>query len=310
MSTLSTNLLSLFESFPKEKSFLEKTVADSPASPLARLLLLKKYKEEGDDHAALVLQTLALRITNPAWLSFLVARLKEADQPNSLPDDASVPASEVPPVSIEDERADEKAGDAPQSLAEPENIEEPAVEIEKMEEPANVVTNEIEMGSANGQPAIDENRISSTSLGEDKPSESTPPPVLVHHPENQNEDSLAFEPLHTVDYFASQGIKLREEDLTDDKLGQQVKSFTAWLKSMKRLHSDKTPGQDAVIEQIIRTSAESSNTESDVLTEAMAEVLLKQNKVEKAIEMYEKLKLSNPSKSAYFAAKIESLKNH
>jgi hypothetical protein len=36
--------------------------------------------------------------------------------------------------------------------------------------------------------------------------------------------------------------------------------------------------------------------------------LIKQNKQEKAIEMYEKLSLMNPSKSAYFAAKIESLK--
>jgi hypothetical protein len=40
----------------------------------------------------------------------------------------------------------------------------------------------------------------------------------------------------------------------------------------------------------------------------MAEVLMKQGKREKAIEMFEKLSLMNPSKSAYFAAKIESLK--
>ncbi|HSN09549.1 MAG TPA: hypothetical protein VLS85_10940 [Hanamia sp.] len=127
--------------------------------------------------------------------------------------------------------------------------------------------------------------------------------------EEENIDfEIPFEPLHTVDYFASQGIKLSEEALNDDQLGKQVKSFTAWLKSMKKLHPGQLPEQNEVIEKLIQTSSEVSNKSANVLTEAMAEVLLKQGKREKAIEMYEKLSLINPSKSAYFAAKIESLK--
>jgi DNA-dependent RNA polymerase auxiliary subunit epsilon len=127
--------------------------------------------------------------------------------------------------------------------------------------------------------------------------------------ESENEEQLiAFEPLHTVDYFASQGIKISEEALENDHLGQQVKSFTAWLKSMKKLHPGQLPEQNEVIEKIIQSSAEVSNQNANILTEAMAEVLMKQGKREKAIEMFEKLSLMNPSKSAYFAAKIESLK--
>src|SRR5665213_3625538 len=127
--------------------------------------------------------------------------------------------------------------------------------------------------------------------------------------DSQNtEEQVLFEPLHTVDYFASQGIKISEEELEKDHLGQQVKSFTAWLKSMKRLHPGQLPEQNEVIEKIIQTSSEASNQNAHVLTEAMAEVLVKQGKREKAIEMYEKLSLLNPSKSAYFAPKIESLK--
>jgi hypothetical protein len=122
-------------------------------------------------------------------------------------------------------------------------------------------------------------------------------------------EALAFEPLHTVDYFASQGIRISEESLENDQLGRQVKSFTAWLKSMKKLHPGQLPEQNEVIEKIIQSSAEASNNEANVLTEAMAEVLVKQDKREKAVEMYEKLSLLNPSKSAYFAAKIESLKS-
>jgi predicted Zn-dependent protease len=77
---------------------------------------------------------------------------------------------------------------------------------------------------------------------------------------------------------------------------------------MKKLHPGQLPEQNEVIEKLIQTSSEVSNKSADVLTEAMADVLLKQGKSQKAIEMYEKLSLLNPSKSAYFAAKIESLK--
>jgi len=126
--------------------------------------------------------------------------------------------------------------------------------------------------------------------------------------EEEEEVVIPFEPLHTVDYFASQGIRLSEEALNNDQLGKQVKSFTAWLKSMKKLHPGQLPEQNEVIEKLIQTSSEVSNQNANVLTEAMAEVLVKQGKQEKAIEMYQKLSLMNPSKSTYFAAKIESLK--
>lgn len=55
--------------------------------------------------------------------------------------------------------------------------------------------------------------------------------------------ALTFEPYHTVDYFASQGIKFSQEELPKDKLGKQLKSFTQWLKTMKRLPS--TPAIDS-----------------------------------------------------------------
>ncbi len=155
----------------------------------------------------------------------------------------------------------------------------------------------------------DENQIGSKE-------QSPQTPGIANQQINQNpiqdseidEELISFEPLHTVDYFASQGIKISEESLENDHLGQQVKSFTAWLKSMKKLHPGQLPEQNEVIEKIIQSSAEVSNQSANVLTEAMAEVLIKQGKQEKAIEMYEKLSLMNPSKSAYFAAKIESLK--
>lgn len=124
-----------------------------------------------------------------------------------------------------------------------------------------------------------------------------------------NESPLVFEPYYTVDYFASQGIKPSAETLPKDKLGRQLKSFTEWLRTMKRLPAgemSKTP--ESPVEKTIENMASHSVADSDVVTEAMAEVWTKQGHPEKAIETYNKLSLLIPAKKAYFAAKIENLK--
>jgi hypothetical protein len=121
-------------------------------------------------------------------------------------------------------------------------------------------------------------------------------------------ESLTFEPYHTIDYFASQGIKLAAADLSKDKFGQQLKSFTEWLKSMKRLPAaESAPVPDISAQQIVVKAAEHSIEEREVLTEAMAEVWIKQGNLDKAREVYYKLSLQNPTKSSYFAAKIDEL---
>jgi len=116
-------------------------------------------------------------------------------------------------------------------------------------------------------------------------------------------------PYHRVDYFDSQGIKLDAEKEASDKLGVQLKRFTDWLKQMKRINSYPTDlGTDQKAESEVQNLAEHSNEREEVVTEAMAEVFIKQGKPEQAIHIYEKLSFLNPSKSAYFAAKIGDLK--
>lgn len=123
-------------------------------------------------------------------------------------------------------------------------------------------------------------------------------------------EELLFEPYHTVDYFASQGIKLKEEETPKDKFGKQLKSFTDWLKTMKKLPAtaiNEVPADAA--EQKVEKLAENSLVNENIVTEAMAEVWEKQGNFQKSIEIYEKLSLLEPSKSAYFAARIAELKN-
>ncbi len=122
-------------------------------------------------------------------------------------------------------------------------------------------------------------------------------------------ESIVFAPYHMIDYFASQGIKLVLEDNPADSFGKQLKSFTDWLKVMKKLPaqavSDKQNEKEA---DRIRHFAEHSIEERDILTESMAEVLAKQGMYENAIALYQKLSLIYPPKSAYFASRIEQLK--
>jgi hypothetical protein len=122
-------------------------------------------------------------------------------------------------------------------------------------------------------------------------------------------ESIVFAPYHMIDYFASQGIKLVLEDHPADNFGKQLKSFTDWLKVMKKIPpqpvSDKQNDKEA---DRIRHFAEHSIEERDILTESMAEVLAKQGMYENAIALYQKLSLIYPPKSAYFASRIEQLK--
>lgn len=118
---------------------------------------------------------------------------------------------------------------------------------------------------------------------------------------------LETEPYHTVDYFESQGIRLDTQ--SQDQLGTKVRKFTDWLKQMKRINSQPADlGTDPEMEHIVQDIAETSNEAKEIVTEAMAEVLKKQGKTEKAIQLYTKLSFLNPDKSAYFAAKIQELK--
>ena len=90
----------------------------------------------------------------------------------------------------------------------------------------------------------------------------------------KNAESIVFAPYHMIDYFASQGIKLVLEDQPMDNFGKQLKSFTDWLKVMKKLPprsvSENTNEKEA---ERIRHFAAHSIEERDILTESMAEVL-------------------------------------
>lgn len=135
-------------------------------------------------------------------------------------------------------------------------------------------------------------------------------PKFTFEPVDTSKTQLTFEPYHTVDYFASQGIRPSAEEKPKDQFSRQLKSFTEWLKVMKKLPVTELAAAVSVVdEKKVEKMAELSINDREVVTEAMAEVWEKQGNQVKAREIYDKLSLLNPDKSSYFAAKIDQLKN-
>jgi tetratricopeptide (TPR) repeat protein len=246
----------------------------------AQFMLFKKLKEENNPEYLQQYQKAALYHHNPLAFGFFI---------NDQEYNTTFPSEQIPSL-VEISEAD-----APAFNNQPEEIEiDPTIGNKGIEQP------------------IEEQKID-TPVAE--PDELEIPVIetsgfdIMEVKEEKEKAPLSFEPFHTVDYFASLGIKLSQEEVAKDNFGRQLKSFTEWLKTMKRLPAaEQLKKLDPHAEEKVENIAAHSLDNSEILTEAMAEVWVKQGKLEKAIEVYHKLSLINPSKRAYFAAKLEILK--
>lgn len=249
---------------------LKKLSEQYPYSFFHHLMLALKLKETGDTTYKKQVSKTALYANNLPWLEFILT---------STNDTGSSSAHENK-ITVETELVD-----VTKSPEETINDEESIAEAER------------EMAAGNDAIEIPPGETSLISSILDREKEIA-----------SQESELKFEPLHTVDYFASQGIKQEADTKPADRLGKQLRSFTEWLKVMKRLPTEETAEINESEAKKIQAEAEDSNEAKEVITEAMAEVLVKQGKTQKAIETYYKLSLQHPEKSPYFAALIEQLK--
>jgi hypothetical protein len=136
---------------------------------------------------------------------------------------------------------------------------------------------------------------------------------LAQYQEADTTHPLEFEketPKIVKDYFEAQGIEIDLSAVPQDKFTKQLRSFTAWLKVLKH-HEENSQnlaemGEEQ--EKMIAIIAEKANNATEVVTEAMAEIWLKQGNKQKAIDIYSKLSFIFPEKSVYFASQIEQLK--
>jgi hypothetical protein len=231
-------------------------------------------------------QTANLYFTNPLWLSLQLDEVAPMVQKAS----GSTPPLQIP--SVESVKEMMRKIDQPVETALMEQEEEP--EPDEYIEEADAVT---ETADADSKIA----GILSSQLADfKKPVEADA--TLDIETEKRK--------LHTIDYFASQGIKIDLSAIPQDKLTAHLRKFTDWLKQVKNTQaaSSQDLGTSLEMEKAVAETARNSNETREILTETMADVLEKQGQVDKAIQLYIKLSFINPEKSSYFAAKIEQLK--
>ena len=240
----------------------------NPYFGAAQLLLTKKLQTEQPERYDEQLQKTLLYFHNPLWVEHLLNETGTAEVIKSKKDGIITAPAE-------------------EKLIVP---EEPAIAFATPEKKDEPVITETQITPVTKQSAADI-------------------PLVKIEAVDPSISELTFEPFHTVDYFASQGIRFKEEEKPVDKFGKQLKSFTDWLKTMKRLPvTEMGKTMEIQAEKKVEQLAGQSIADREVITEAMAEVWEKQGNVFKAIEIYSKLSLLEPSKSPYFAAKIEELK--
>ncbi len=269
-----------------------------PYSSAIQLLYAQKLKDTGNAGYHKQLQKTLLYYNNPLFIKYLI---EKEEQPAVQPVD-TVPVSGEDIALAETVDGDIQTGAVIETQPVPSAvITEPVVP----EEPLALAT----AASVDvDEPDLpEETTTESIELEEDA---TLPPlPEFKFEPIDPAKAELSFTPYHTIDYFAAQGIKLGEEQNSADRFGTQLKSFTAWLKQMKRLPGATAKGNITITEEkSIEQMAEQSLQGENADTEAMAQVWAKQGNAKKAIEIYKKLSLQIPAKSAYFAAKIDHLK--
>jgi hypothetical protein len=300
------------------KDYLQQVAVEHPYFTPAQFYLLQQIPPTDSNYDYQAAKT-ALLFNNPYWLNF---QLQQANKPAAI-------FKEAPVIPMYAENADNDDDDIIVSEKEIDSFE-PTPVTEHPDNDSIVIEN----GGHSFEPTpFAENTVNDDDIvvAEKETPVFEPAPVIENVNGNADEvftdeeiatikidmtaslnqavdaNALSFEPMHLVDYFASQGIKLTEEVQTADKLGKQLKSFTEWLKTMKKIHVPANE-PNAQTDIAIQSLAERSNREGEIITESMAEVFARQGKTAKAAELYQKLSLLNPLKSAYFAAKIEQLK--
>lgn len=336
--------VSTLEAVSREQ--LEKFVEEYPCFGYGHYLLLRKLQAENADDFLTAARKTGLHFSNPFWLQWMLENEEpvqaEALVHREMFTRPGTPGHIVETIQIEEIIHDEEPpfvlDETDQSWPTMETPDPPAETTVLHSDPdapasaAELLLESIEKAKALRESIEKINEDFHSQDGQPTPVEERPEePLVVQAPaptpviETESaiettpvietaaiaETAPIFEPLHTIDYFASQGIRLTLDENPTDPLGRQLKSFTEWLRTMRRLpQKDREIVPDRVAEQTIQNFAAHSIEGKEPVTETMAEVLAKQGMPERARVVYEKLSLLNPDKSAYFAAKIEQLNTH
>ncbi len=111
-----------------------------------------------------------------------------------------------------------------------------------------------------------------------------------------------------ADYLENLKKNKKKILIEDEKQKEQIRLINRFIKKSPRLQKLRA-GQEDIPEEREDLSIPKLRIGEDLVSENLALILKKQGKKEKAIDIYKKLIWQYPEKKAYFADRIEELKN-
>lgn len=99
----------------------------------------------------------------------------------------------------------------------------------------------------------------------------------------------------------------QEQPIRDPKRLEQINMIDSFIQNSSNIaRKYRSLGEESQAQNDL--SSKYQSTPPDLVTENLAQIMVRQGKTEKAIDIYEKLVLKYPQKKAYFATCIEKLK--
>ncbi len=195
---------------------------------------------------------------------------------------------------------------APQPTEESENLSETAI----ASEPEVIPTNPLEETPA-------EATFELPSEEDEAPTVTSEEDIIDQTPEDGDSDSLRDELAKTLEDLRASKVQAAGSLSDEAEEAETSKESPATPRTRQQEIIDRFVAANPQINRDATTSDEdapdlsapSSAFQDDLVTENLAEIMLKQGKTDKAVGLYEKLMLKYPKKKAYFAQKIEQLKN-
>ena len=223
------------------------------------------------------------------------------------PDESTAPSEE--PEQSENEFKIELTNDL--EFVSEDNITNPNEVIEAIEEPIESTPLSDAIEKSESELKIEIETILEPSLEIENDADLI---QTEHILETSREDFIeeAIIPIENVyggDYFTTQGIHIDESEKQEEiKLNFTRNSFKDWLKLMNKIKTEEEiETSKEKNEYPINSLQDIEHQELDIYTETMADIYINQGLKNKAIQIFEKLSLINPSKSAYFTSRINKI---
>jgi hypothetical protein len=151
-----------------------------------------------------------------------------------------------------------------------------------------------------------ENTIDEAFVAEQKVKHTKAP--IVNELEKQEPEILAdTQNLLVTKSFNDWLLYFKQKKAQEEKEAKSKEALTAMLQHQK-LTAAAGEENEVIPEAVFKQAISSISPQENLATEALAEILVNQGKIEQAKEMYAKLSLKYPEKSAYFATKLKKLK--